>query len=42
MGDGMWDIRSSGIPCEEGTARRMEILLSAGRDVERWMKKYGV
>lgn len=42
MGDGTWDIRSSGLPCEEWTGRRMEILLSAGRDVERWMKKYGV
>lgn len=42
MGDGTWDIRSSRMCCEEGTARRMEILVSAGRDVERRMEKCGV
>lgn len=46
MGDGTWDITSSGMCCEEGmggfVVGRTEIQVSAGRDVERWMKKCGV
>lgn len=43
MGGGVWDVRSPGTCCEEGMggcgAGSTEICVSAGKNVESWVKK---